>query len=99
MAAAAEKQADRIIVTDDNPRGEDAALIVDEIVAGISACADYQVEHDRASAIALAIAEAAEGDVVLIAGKGHEDYQLIAGQRLAFSDQAVALKILGEGRG
>jgi UDP-N-acetylmuramoyl-L-alanyl-D-glutamate--2,6-diaminopimelate ligase len=84
MAAVAERLADRIIVTSDNPRTESAAAIIGEICAGFSG--HFEVEVDRANAIALAISEASPGDSILIAGKGHEDYQQVGQQRLPFSD-------------
>jgi UDP-N-acetylmuramoyl-L-alanyl-D-glutamate--2,6-diaminopimelate ligase len=88
MGAIATRLADRVIVTSDNPRSEDPRAIIDQIIAG--AHANYQVEPDRATAIHLALAEARSEDVVLIAGKGHENYQEIAGRRLPFSDVEVA---------
>ena len=95
MGAAATRLADRVIVTSDNPRGEDPRAIIDQIIAG--AHANYHVEPDRATAIFIAIREARPEDVVLIAGKGHEDYQEIAGRRLPFSDADIAAGLL-EGR-
>jgi UDP-N-acetylmuramoyl-L-alanyl-D-glutamate--2,6-diaminopimelate ligase len=92
MGEVATRLADRVIVTSDNPRSEDPRTIVDQVVAG--AHANHEIEVDRASAIALAIAEAREGDVVLIAGKGHETYQEIDGVRLPFSDTEVARQAL-----
>ena len=89
MGEAAAAAADRIILTDDNPRGEDGDAIVADIAAGIGAGADVLVERDRRAAIARACAEAAPGDVVLIAGKGHEDYQEGPGGRIPYSDQEV----------
>jgi UDP-N-acetylmuramoyl-L-alanyl-D-glutamate--2,6-diaminopimelate ligase len=86
MAAEAEKVADTVIVTDDNPRSEDPAAIADDIVRGFSPQASWRVIHDRASAIAEAIAMAGPEDLVLIAGKGHEAWQEVAGQKLPFSD-------------
>ena len=86
MAEAAEAGADRLLVTDDNPRNEAPAQIRAQILAGLSPAANAQEYDDRAAAIAAAIAEAGPGDVVVIAGKGHEDYQEIKGQRHAFSD-------------
>ncbi len=86
MGAAAQKYADHIIVTDDNPRGEDPAAIVHQILLGTIASTSVRPEPDRAAAIALALAEAAPEDVVLIAGKGHESWQEIAGVRRPFSD-------------
>jgi len=87
MGAIAAKLADKIVVTSDNPRSEKPEVIVAEIAAGIDPEKSAVIEVDRASAIALAIKEAAVGDVVLVAGKGHEDYQLIGNQRLLFSDR------------
>ena len=85
---------DLTIVTSDNPRGEDAAAIVDEIVAGVREvdhdASRHPVELDRARAIALAVAHAQAGDIVLIAGKGHEPYQLVAGVKHDFDDRLVA---------
>jgi len=87
--------ADAVTVTDDNPRSEDPAAIVGDILAGITgAPAHVRVEHDRAAAIRAAIAAAAPGDLVLIAGKGHEDYQIYGTTRRAFSDQQVARSVL-----
>lgn len=89
MAAAAEQYADHCVVTDDNPRSENGDHIVEQIKAGFTSAYRYEVNRDRRSAIRQAINEAAEGDIVVVAGKGHEDYQLIGNQRLAFSDREV----------
>lgn len=86
MAVVAEHLADEVIVTSDNPRAENPEDIAAEICAGFSSAAHFQVELDRRSAIAMAIATAAANDVVLVAGKGHEDYQEISGVRQPFSD-------------
>ncbi|WP_036593575.1 UDP-N-acetylmuramoyl-L-alanyl-D-glutamate--2,6-diaminopimelate ligase [Ottowia thiooxydans] len=94
MAAAVEAGADRIVVTSDNPRGEDPLVIIQEILAGFSQTGSVLVESDRALAIAQALAQAAAADVVLIAGKGHEDYQETNGERLPFSDQEQARSAL-----
>ena len=94
MAAIAERGADRVIVTDDNPRGEDGDAIVRDILAGFRDAGAVHVERDRARAIARAIAGAGAGDVVLVAGKGHEPYQEIAGVRHAFDDLVVARALL-----
>ena len=88
MGAVASRHADSITVTSDNPRGEDPAEIIAEITASIAA--PHEVIEDRRTAIARAIASANEADVVLIAGKGHETYQEIAGRRLPFSDALEA---------
>jgi UDP-N-acetylmuramoyl-L-alanyl-D-glutamate--2,6-diaminopimelate ligase len=92
MGAAASRGADEVWVTSDNPRNEDPRHIIDDILAGT--CGRPHVEPDRARAIFEAIGGAQRGDVVVIAGKGHEDYQEIAGQRLPFSDVAIAGKAL-----
>jgi len=88
MGAAAAAGADRIVVTSDNPRSEDPAAIVAAVAAGVSGTRDATVHRivDRGAAIAFALAEADASDVVLIAGKGHEDYQEIRGERRPFSD-------------
>jgi UDP-N-acetylmuramoyl-L-alanyl-D-glutamate--2,6-diaminopimelate ligase len=90
MAAAAERLADQVIVTDDNPRTEDGDAIVADIVKGFTAPARALVERDRAAAIAQGIALGKPGDVVVIAGKGHEDYQIVGVERRRFSDREVA---------
>lgn len=103
MGKIAEDLADQVVVTTDNPRNELAAQILDEICAGITNRENIHVISDRAAAIAFAIQSAGEGDVVLLAGKGHENYQEIAGQRHYFSDHEVAMAALenrvGELRG
>ncbi|SDQ90757.1 UDP-N-acetylmuramoyl-L-alanyl-D-glutamate--2,6-diaminopimelate ligase [Pseudoxanthomonas sp. CF125] len=94
MAACAERLADRVIVTDDNPRGEDGDAIVADILAGFARPDSVTVQRDRAQAIARAIGEAGADDIVLIAGKGHEPYQEVAGVRHPFDDTAVARQCL-----
>ena len=94
MAAVAERQADRVIVTSDNPRSEKPDAIISQVLLGFSRPEGAQVQPDRAIAIADAIAQAAPQDVVLIAGKGHEAWQEIAGQRIPFSDRTHALDAL-----
>jgi UDP-N-acetylmuramyl-tripeptide synthetase len=90
MGAVARKNADRVVVTSDNPRGEKPENIISQILLGLSHDESVEVEADRALAIAATIASAAPADVVLVAGKGHEDYQEIAGVKHPFSDQAHA---------
>ena len=90
MGAVAQQQADQVVVTSDNPRSEDPAAILHQILQGTIAGDTVRAEPDRAAAIAQAIAEAAPADVVLIAGKGHEDTQETAGVRVPFSDMAHA---------
>jgi UDP-N-acetylmuramoyl-L-alanyl-D-glutamate--2,6-diaminopimelate ligase len=88
MGAAAARRADRVLITSDNPRSEDPLRIINAVAGG--AGERVEREPDRRRAIEAALLAAAAEDVVLIAGKGHESYQEIAGQRLPFSDQAVA---------
>lgn len=88
MGEVATKLADTVIVTSDNPRSEDPMQIIAQVMAG--ATGDCQVEADRASAITMAVNLACKGDIVLIAGKGHERYQEIAGLKVPFSDVEVA---------
>lgn len=86
MASVAEQLADVVVVTSDNPRTEDPQVIIEMVVEGLSGPEQAIVEVDRAAAIRHAIAEAKPGDIVLVAGKGHEDYQEVNGQRHHFSD-------------
>ncbi len=86
MGGVAQRLADQVVLTDDNPRSEDPQQIVAEILAGMSDRQRVHVEHDRAKAIRVSIAAAGSNDLVLIAGKGHEDYQEVAGRRRPFSD-------------
>ena len=97
MAAIAERLADLVIVTDDNPRGEDGDAIVADILAGFERADATIVLRDRAQAIARAIGEAGAHDIVLVAGKGHEPYQEIAGVKHAFDDSVVAREQLETG--
>jgi UDP-N-acetylmuramoyl-L-alanyl-D-glutamate--2,6-diaminopimelate ligase len=90
MAAIAARGADAVIVTDDNPRGEDGDAIVREIVGGFPSSSTHRVQRDRAAAIALALADAQPQDTVLIAGKGHEPYQEIGGVKHPFDDIEIA---------
>lgn len=93
MGAAAEAGADHLVITSDNPRGEAPEAIIDDILRGVRLAAAL-IEVDRARAITLALAQAQASDVVLIAGKGHEDYQEERGTRRPFSDQAEARRAL-----
>jgi UDP-N-acetylmuramoyl-L-alanyl-D-glutamate--2,6-diaminopimelate ligase len=94
MGAIAARLADRVAVTSDNPRSEAPAQILEDVVAGIPAGTDLRVEADRAVAIADAIATARSEDLVLIAGKGHEDYQILATGRIHFDDREQAEQAL-----
>jgi UDP-N-acetylmuramoyl-L-alanyl-D-glutamate--2,6-diaminopimelate ligase len=92
MGEAAALRADQVVITDDNPRGEDGDAIVAQILGGVPVARrpHVQVERARARAIELAIGAAAAGDVILVAGKGHERYQDLCARRVPFSDLAVA---------
>ncbi len=94
MAAIAEKSADQLVVTSDNPRTEDPQLIIDQMLRGLSRPDAVLVQADRAAAIADALRLAQAGDVVLLAGKGHENYQEIKGVKFAFSDRDQAQAVL-----
>jgi UDP-N-acetylmuramoyl-L-alanyl-D-glutamate--2,6-diaminopimelate ligase len=96
MGAIAARLADRVLITSDNPRSEDPLLIIEAIRRSAPGC---EVEPDRARAIDEAINNANRPDVILIAGKGHETYQEIAGQRLHFSDEEHARAALARRRG
>lgn len=93
MGRVAEKFADHCIITSDNPRNEDPQQIIAEIIGGMSA-SNHEVVAERSAAIALAITRAHRQDTVLVAGKGHENYQEIAGVRHPFSDAACAEQAL-----
>jgi UDP-N-acetylmuramoyl-L-alanyl-D-glutamate--2,6-diaminopimelate ligase len=96
MAQAVERYADGVVVTSDNPRSENPREIIREIMSGFSAkYGKAQVQSDRARAIRQILLEARAGDVVLLLGKGHEEYQIIGKDKLPFSDRDEALKALG----
>jgi UDP-N-acetylmuramoyl-L-alanyl-D-glutamate--2,6-diaminopimelate ligase len=94
MGAVAADLADRIVLTDDNPRSEDPAAIVREIRVGVGDHPRVNVIHDRRTALKTAIERARPGDVVLVAGKGHEAEQLVGNERRSFSDRAVVAELL-----
>ena len=94
MGEVAARQADTVILTSDNPRDEDPQAILDDIARGAPGAPNVRLIADRAEAITTALAEADARDVVLIAGKGHEAYQEIAGRRLPFSDVECAAAAL-----
>jgi len=98
MAAIAERLADRVVATSDNPRHESPAEILRQVAAGLRHAERALVIEDRREAIARAVREAGAADVIVIAGKGHEDYQEIAGVKHPFSDPAEAAKALVERR-
>jgi len=96
MGRIAESLADRVILTDDNPRSEDGTAIIRAIQAGQRRPERSRVIRDREAAILAALTESARGDLVLVAGKGHETEQLIGAQRLPFSDEAVIRRCMEE---
>ncbi|MFM1896709.1 MAG: hypothetical protein RLZZ385_1783 [Pseudomonadota bacterium] len=99
MGEIAEQLADRLVIADDNPRNENGEEIVQHILSGISDRSRVAVIRDRAAAIEQAILQAAPGDIVLVAGKGHENYQDVGGQRMLFSDASqVRLALQKRGR-
>lgn len=91
MARAAESVADCLVVTSDNPRSEEPQRIIDDVLIGLSGDANAHVEADRALAIAYVLTHANVDDCILIAGKGHEDYQVLADRTIEFSDRAEVL--------
>lgn len=96
MGDVASRLADRVVITSDNPRGEDPLAIIKEIQLGTQG-ASVTVEPDRRKAIALALSEAGPGDLVVIAGKGHEPYQIIGKEVHSFDDRVVVREILEGG--
>jgi len=97
MGAIAEAAADVVFVTDDNPRTEPSVAIIEQIVGGMRDTTAARVVPDRAEAIRQALAEAEAGDVVVIAGKGHEDYQIVGTEKRPFSDRELARTGTSEG--
>ena len=96
MGEVASKFADYVVVTSDNPRKEDPSEIIKDIKKGITFDCEISFEPERSIAIQLAIAKAKKNDVVLIAGKGHEDYQILKDQTIYFDDREQARKALSE---
>ena len=94
MGRIASELADRVFITSDNPRDEDPDAIIEEIVAGAQR-ENFEVQVNRYDAIKRALFVASRGDVVLIAGKGHEDYQIIGKERRHFDDRETVLAVLG----
>ncbi|WP_297206221.1 UDP-N-acetylmuramoyl-L-alanyl-D-glutamate--2,6-diaminopimelate ligase [uncultured Pluralibacter sp.] len=95
MGAIAEQFADIAVVTDDNPRTEEPRAIIDDILAGMLDAGRAKVMEGRAEAVTAAIMQARPDDVVLLAGKGHEDYQIVGNRRLDYSDRVTAARLLG----
>lgn len=95
MGAIAEEFADAAVVTDDNPRTEEPRAIINDILAGMLDAGRAKVMEGRAEAVTCAVMQAKENDVVLVAGKGHEDYQIVGNQRLDYSDRVTVARLLG----
>jgi UDP-N-acetylmuramoyl-L-alanyl-D-glutamate--2,6-diaminopimelate ligase len=96
MAQVVERHADEAIVTDDNPRNEPPTVIINDILKGFSNRMAVRVIHDRAEAISHAVGQACVGDIVLVAGKGHEQVQIVGGKQRPFSDRQQVEQWLGE---
>ena len=94
MGKTASKLADHVIITSDNPRTENPDKILSDITSGITEATQYQLILDRRIAIRQAIELAQKGDLIIIAGKGHEDYQIIGQEKLPFDDRQVAKEFL-----
>ena len=95
MGQVADKYADFVMLTDDNPRFENPDGIIEDIISGLSADTVYETEHDRGIAIAKTIKQATADDIVVIAGKGHETTQEIAGVFHSYSDIEQVEKLTG----
>ena len=94
MAQAAEAFADRVMITSDNARSEDPQAIIDDVLAGLSIPEQAQSNIDRISAIKQVVAQAKPQDIILLAGKGHETYQEVAGKRLNYDERALAMQLM-----
>lgn len=95
MAAIAEQLADQVILSDDNPRSEDPALIIDDMLAGMQQPQQAKIEHSRYQAANYAVKHAGAQDIILLAGKGHEDYQVVGRESIHYSDRESAAALLG----
>ncbi len=95
MAEIAERLGDKVVLTDDNPRSESPELIVRDMLKGLSKPADAVIEHDRFHALSYALENASAQDIILMAGKGHEDYQIRNGETIHYSDRESAMQLLG----
>jgi UDP-N-acetylmuramoyl-L-alanyl-D-glutamate--2,6-diaminopimelate ligase len=96
MALVAQELSDEVIVTSDNPRDEDPKAIIKEIVAGFGEKQNYFIEEDRKKAIAFALERACKNDIILIAGKGHETYQIFAHKTIEFDDRLIAQELCSQ---
>ncbi|MGR5470353.1 glutamate ligase domain-containing protein, partial [Vibrio astriarenae] len=95
MAEIAERLGDKVVLTDDNPRSEDPVLIMKDMLAGLATPADAIVQHDRFKALSYALEHASPQDIILLAGKGHEDYQILNSGTIHYSDRESAMQLLG----
>ncbi|MEL0629407.1 UDP-N-acetylmuramoyl-L-alanyl-D-glutamate--2,6-diaminopimelate ligase [Psychromonas aquatilis] len=96
MAKAAEQGADHVIIVDDNPRTEDAKAIVDDIKKGLTQADTATVIHDRKQALMHLLATANNGDIILVAGKGHEDYQIFGDKKVHYSDRECLSELIAQ---
>ncbi|MCU6239007.1 UDP-N-acetylmuramoyl-L-alanyl-D-glutamate--2,6-diaminopimelate ligase, partial [Morganella morganii] len=95
MGAIAEQESDVVVITDDNPRSEEPQAIINDIMAGLVDTSRALPIPGRAEAVTFAVMQAKPDDVVLVAGKGHEDYQLVGNRRLDYSDRLTVARLLG----
>ncbi|MGR5132786.1 UDP-N-acetylmuramoyl-L-alanyl-D-glutamate--2,6-diaminopimelate ligase [Vibrio alfacsensis] len=95
MAEIAERLGDKVVLTDDNPRSEDPVLIMKDMLAGLVTPADAIMQHDRFKALSYALEHASPQDIILLAGKGHEDYQILNSGTIHYSDRESAMQLLG----
>lgn len=95
MGAIAEQYADIVVITDDNPRSEEPMAIVNDILSGLLDPGRARVVSGRAQAVTNAVMQARPDDIVLVAGKGHEDYQIVGNRRLDYSDRLTVARLLG----
>jgi UDP-N-acetylmuramoyl-L-alanyl-D-glutamate--2,6-diaminopimelate ligase len=95
MAGVAERFADQIILSDDNPRSEDPQCIVEDMLKGLAAPDAAHIKHSRFDAAHFALSQAKTDDIILLAGKGHEDYQVLAKETIHYSDRDTAQQLLG----
>ena len=98
MGKIAAESADKVVITSDNPRSEDPLSIISEICSGIPGNLSYEVMLDRETAVTQALRVAGQGDTVLVAGKGHEQYQEIKGVKYPFDDKEIILSFITGGQ-
>lgn len=96
MGGVAERWSDHLVITNDNPRGEDPEQIVEDIIGGLLCPWTAEIEYDRTTAIQYAINNGLAQDVILVAGKGHEEYQLVGGEKIYLSDREIVAQALTE---